>query len=705
MAGMLMSFVSPYVALAALPTANDFSSVVPYTGLYAYGSNMGYYGQHFKDQDIAQLAYNVGSRTVRPSLPDWLITGYGADARVTAFQFYQQLGMRDLTAFVGEPNDPKERGTSGPDNRETMRFPGADERARTFKGLYEPVWLDSAKTQINPSNTYAAYLYKTVKNYGQYVKFWEIVNEPDFTYGSNGWQDSSQKSSWWNVNPTPDELTNLKAPIYYYVRELRVAWDVIKTLQPNAYVATGGIGYPSFLDALLRNTDNPVDGSVTAEYPLKAGAYFDVLSFHTYPMYGLRHWDNSIMGFVYTRHSDGALDTHLKSKTDFNAVLEKFGYNGTTYPKKQWMVTETDLPQEPVSGECGDAVAARNYIVKAHIAGQANGLMQTYKYGLGESDDNGNPAFNVMGVYGNLSPSTTTIANAPKTEEFKAMKTLSSSLYGTTYDAARTSMLNLPSNVRGAAFKDPNGSYVYALWAVTSIDKSESASVSYTFPFSFSGTRRDWDYSATGAVVSAGQTVTLTGSPSYFLGGAGTTTTVTVPPPAPYVPPYGGQIGPINLAPVVDAGRDTIVTLSTTSAASTLLLGTARDNDGYVNRYAWTQLSGPNTALLFTPNSTSTLAQNLTAGVYYFRFTATDDKGAIAADDVMVTVSGNGRVQVTTNLLNVRATAGGKLVTRVGLGTQGLTIDQKVYNKVIWKKVSFDRGVTGWVSSLYIKNI
>src|SRR5574343_143774 len=325
--GVLSLSLLPATQVLAM-TANDSNSFNLYAGKYAYGTNMGYYGSHFTDQKVADLAYNAGARTIRVSLPDWLITGYGVDARQDAFEYYKNLGMTDLVAFLGEPN------TNGTDNRETKQFPGASERAKTFKGLYEPIWLDAGKTQINPNNTYASYVYKTVKNYGQYVKFWEIVNEPDFTYSSHGWQDkSADGKSWWNVNPDPEDLTNLKAPIQYYIRELRVAYDVIKTLEHGDYVATGGIGNPSFLDALMRNTDNPVDGSVTSEYPLKAGAYFDVLSFHTYPMYDLHKWDNAKGGFIYSRHSDAAVDAHLKYQTEHNTILEKYGYNGSTYPR------------------------------------------------------------------------------------------------------------------------------------------------------------------------------------------------------------------------------------------------------------------------------------------------------------------------------------------------------------------------------------
>ena len=694
------------LAIASAPfayasTANDFSSYVPYTGNYAYGSNMGYYGTQFKDQDIAQLAYNAGVRTVRPSLPDWLITGYGADARTTAFQFYQSIGMIDLTAFVGEPNEPSVYGTSGPDDRETKQFPGTTERARTFKGLYEPVWLDSAKTQINPANTFASYLYKTVKTYGLYVKFWEIVNEPDFTYGSHGWQIASADSkSWWNVNPDPEDLTNLKAPIQYYVHELRVAYDVIKTLQPNEYIATGGIGYASFLDALLRNTDNPVDGSVTTDYPLKAGAYFDVLSFHTYPMYNVRHWDNSVGGFVYTRHSDAAVDAHLQSQTDFRNVLEKYGYNGSLYPKKQWLVTETDIPQETIGTDWGGLTEANNYIMKAHILGQVNGIMQTYKYGLGENDG-GDTSFNRMGLYGNLSPASTTIANAPKTEQFKAIKTLSTLLYGKKYDANKTAQLNLPSSVRGAAFTDGSGKYTYALWAKTTTDLSENVSATYSFPFTFNGVRDEWDYSATNNTTNLNTpTVTLTSAPSFFVETGSSTTNTTT-----YTQPTYTNYNYYSASPVVNAGSDKIVALSTASAGSVVLSGTATSSTNSISQYRWNQVSGPTTVAIANNGLAYTTIQNLTAGTYVFRLTATDTQGAVGTDDVTITVTNSGRTTVSGMRANLRSRPWGKIIGSVSLGDQGLVLDHKYSAGLTWTKVSFDKGMTGWVASRYLQNL
>ena len=649
----------------ATRTANGFSSYVPYTGAYGFGTNMGYYGQQFTDQDVAQLSYNAGARTIRLSLPDWLITGYGTNARTPAFQYYKNIGLKDLTAFLGEPNDPTTHAGTGPDDRDMTVFPGADTHAQTFKGLYEPIWLDAAKSKINPNNTFANYVYKTVSTYGDNVKFWEIINEPDFTYGSNGWADKSQSTSWWNVNPTTNELSNMKAPIFYYVRELRVAYDVIKTLHPDEYVATGGIGYASFLDAMMRNTDNPVDGSVTADYPQKGGAYFDVLSYHVYPMYSLRHWSNDIMNFVYTRHSDGGVDVFVQSKTDFENVLNKYGYNGTTYPKKQWISTETDLPQKTVGDTWGSQDSANNYFLKISVLAPANGVGQIYKYGLGENGTT-NDSFDTMGVYGNITPSSTTIANAPKTEQFKVIKTLSTLLYGDTYDAAKTAQINTSDKVRGVAYKDSNNIYTYVLWAKTTIDESESASFSYTFPFTFSGTRREWDFSATNQSTTVGQTVTLTGTPSFFTDSAVTNTNT-------------------------NTNTTTGTTNQNSNVYSSNTLPAQTPPTGYYNQYNYNN------------NYSTTLPYQVPTQTYQ----TTSVINTIPVDPNFTTNTDTpilyGKVVTIAKKLNVRATAGGRLVTQVPYGTTGVMFEQTQYRGATWAHIIFTNGLIGWISARYMQ--
>ncbi len=518
-----------------MATANDKSTFIPYKGIYGYGNNMGWYGGHLNDQAVAQLAYNSGARNIRPSLSDRLISGAGVDARKAAFEFYKNsLGLIDLTAFVGEPNEPGKNGSANgtPNNRETTTFPGCSEPAKTFKGMYEDVWLDAAKTKINPANTLANYLYKTIPTYGQYVKFWEVVNEPDMSYVQGAW-DVNNAGSWFKVNPTPNDLVNLKAPVFYYIRMMRVAYEVIKTMRPDTYICTGGLGFPGFLDAILRNTDNPNNGAVdTVKYPLTGGAYFDILSFHDYPFYEWKEWNNALNKMDYFRNSDSALKYFFKRMGEFDVILKKYGYDGVKFPLKQWMCTEVDLLNKIVvvdkatgKTEWGSKESQINFIPKLHIKAQAKGIVQTYKYGMGDGAD-GNNVFNNCGVYGNLTASTTTVANAPKNDIFPYMVALTNMLFKKTHDPVKSAAMNLPAGVDGEAFKDANGLYTFAVWAKTETVKpseSEAATGVYTIP-GFTGKR----YNNLG--VSETITAPLSGSVSFFVEDA---VVVTQPTPTP----------------------------------------------------------------------------------------------------------------------------------------------------------------------------
>ncbi|MBN8577745.1 MAG: gliding motility-associated C-terminal domain-containing protein [Cytophagales bacterium] len=91
----------------------------------------------------------------------------------------------------------------------------------------------------------------------------------------------------------------------------------------------------------------------------------------------------------------------------------------------------------------------------------------------------------------------------------------------------------------------------------------------------------------------------------------------------------------VNQPPQAFAGPDQVLVLPTNSVT---LFGTGSDADGIVVSYLWTKLSGP--AATLTNDNTATLSlSNLVEGVYTFRLTVTDDKGATNNDDVVVTVN------------------------------------------------------------------
>jgi gliding motility-associated-like protein len=90
-----------------------------------------------------------------------------------------------------------------------------------------------------------------------------------------------------------------------------------------------------------------------------------------------------------------------------------------------------------------------------------------------------------------------------------------------------------------------------------------------------------------------------------------------------------------NVAPVANAGPDKTITLPTSTAT---LDGSGTDSDGTVTAYSWTKVNGPSVTMTNTSKASASLS-GLVAGVYTFRLTVTDDKGATGSDDVMVTVN------------------------------------------------------------------
>jgi hypothetical protein len=91
-----------------------------------------------------------------------------------------------------------------------------------------------------------------------------------------------------------------------------------------------------------------------------------------------------------------------------------------------------------------------------------------------------------------------------------------------------------------------------------------------------------------------------------------------------------------NQVPTVNAGNDIVLTLPTNS---TTLTGSGADADGTVANYSWNRLSGPSTFTISSANTAVTTLSNLVQGIYVFRLTVTDNKGATATDNVTITVN------------------------------------------------------------------
>jgi hypothetical protein len=92
-----------------------------------------------------------------------------------------------------------------------------------------------------------------------------------------------------------------------------------------------------------------------------------------------------------------------------------------------------------------------------------------------------------------------------------------------------------------------------------------------------------------------------------------------------------------NQSPSANAGADKTITLP---ANSVTLSGSGSDPDGSIASYAWSKVSG-GAATINSPSAASTTVSGLAQGSYIFRLTVTDNAGATAFDDVLVTVNGS----------------------------------------------------------------
>jgi gliding motility-associated-like protein len=90
-----------------------------------------------------------------------------------------------------------------------------------------------------------------------------------------------------------------------------------------------------------------------------------------------------------------------------------------------------------------------------------------------------------------------------------------------------------------------------------------------------------------------------------------------------------------NLAPTANAGADKTITLPTNTITFT---GSGNDTDGTISNYSWSQV-GASTATLSNQNTVTLTAVVPSAGTYTFRLTVTDNEGATAFDDVVLTVN------------------------------------------------------------------
>jgi hypothetical protein len=89
--------------------------------------------------------------------------------------------------------------------------------------------------------------------------------------------------------------------------------------------------------------------------------------------------------------------------------------------------------------------------------------------------------------------------------------------------------------------------------------------------------------------------------------------------------------------PTANAGAAQTLQLPTSQA--TLSGAASTDSNGTIASYAWSQQSGPSTAAIASTTAQSTVVSSLSAGVYVFALTITDNTGKTSSATVQVTVN------------------------------------------------------------------
>jgi hypothetical protein len=454
-------------------------------GPFLYGMNAGYYNPDLDDVELAELGMAAGANSQRMKLFEPFLEQWGDGVRVEQSKRYLEMGMEDLVCFI-----------IGATPEHSNAPPGADNEHYSPKGLYEPIFTDAG--DVNPQNHWAKFVERLVKTYRPYIHTWEVWNEPDQVGGN--WQATQ---AWTTDPPNPSDLVWWNDTIFAYIRMLRVTTQVVRKFDPEGRVALGGIGYSSFLDAILRYTDEPTSGKVDADHPEKGGAWFDVVSYHYYPVFTPGSSDAGAKGIVAAHES-------------YRAVLAKHGVTG-----KSFIVTESGAPRYKLGSYPGGVEYAHNYLLKAMALAHDAGVRRIDWFILGDSADAGSSdeSFRFMGLYENLVP-VTNPANAVITENGTAYATIGGLLKGSLADREATKELGLPAGTNGVALQTADGERAYVVWAEAA---DENGSGDVTLPLGGDGKLYRWDHAKTKAsetVAAPGgeASVHVTSSPVIVIG-------------------------------------------------------------------------------------------------------------------------------------------------------------------------------------------
>ena len=436
---------------------------------YRMGSGWAGFEKSWTLDNTRSLMQYAGFNGMRKKLPEQYFDDWGYGIELGVCEVNERHGFLDLVGYLCTPS--KIHSSNKTSNSEFC-YPDH---------LYEPIWLDNG--EVNPNNYWANYIYKVVKTYKKYVKIWENWNEPDYVRGAD-------TGSWSTKPPKPEDLVNWHGTIFQYIRLLRITYEVAKKVDPDCWVATGGLGYPDFLDAIMRYTDNPVDGTLTKEYPAYGGAYFDCDCYHKYPKWGTVDIETGER-FDY-RGSDSDAKKVVILKKDHDYITKKYGF-GDKYPAKIFVATETGLDSEE-----GEDIKRRNWIIKTALMCIEYDVKQHHQL-VFTDDGKGMGDVQNMGEFISLEEGYSHLKSSSKGRIILYKMNLGKYIF----DEEKTKKFReqLPANVTGIVLKRKfpkveNESYyfnyMYSVW-ITCIKEEAQGQIVTKLDIPFNPLKLDWE--------------------------------------------------------------------------------------------------------------------------------------------------------------------------------------------------------------------
>ena len=437
---------------------------------YRLGNGIGWFEGSYPLESVRDLMAYAGYDGMRKKLRADLfeIWGYGIELETCILN--HKYGILDVVGYLAKP--AKMHSSNKTEDSEAC-YPA---------NLYEPIWLENGK--VNPNNYWAYFVNETVTMYKQYIKIWETWNEPDYVRNVD-------TSKWETSPPNPDDLLHWHGTIFEYIRLLRITYEVAKKADPDCWVATGGLGYPYFLDGIMRYTDNPDNGKVTKEYPAYGGAYFDCDAYHKYPQWG--SYDMQTGESIDDNGSDSHAKKVVTLKKNHRYIIGKYGF-GDKYPEKIFINTETGLNSG--EGGIGGDLVRRNWIIKLALMCLEYDIRQLHILNL--QDDEGMGDYEHVGKYVSNEEGYTHLKSSSKGR--RILKKMNLGKY--VFDEKRSTKFreSLPANLTGIVLKrkfpkEENETYyyqyMYSVW-IKCIKEEVEGEIKTKLDIPFDPLKLDW---------------------------------------------------------------------------------------------------------------------------------------------------------------------------------------------------------------------